>query len=83
MLGRRPITILYKIKMTVVTNENGQIDIFAQEPTMYITEEDKMRHEQLPYAERAEIANSRLAMLGMVFAIFSYALTGKLFFGLY
>lgn len=69
--------------MTVVTNENGQIDIFATEPTMYITEEDQMKHDEMTYAERAEIANSRLAMLGMVFAIVSYALTGKLFFGLY
>lgn len=69
--------------MTVVTNEHGQMNVFAKEPTMYITEEDQMQHDEMTYAERAEIANSRLAMLGVVFALVSYALTGKLFFGLY
>lgn len=83
MLGRRPITILYKIKMTVVTNEHGQTNVFAKEPTMYITEEDKMRHEQLPYAERAEILNAQWAIIGVIAGIISYAATGKLFFGLY
>ena len=42
-----------------------------------------MEHNEMTHAERAEIANSRLAMLGMVFALASYALTGKLFFGIY
>jgi hypothetical protein len=69
--------------MTIVTNEHGQSNIFAKEPKMYITEEDKMKHEQMPYAERAELSNSRFAMLGMVMGLLSYALTGNLFFGLY
>jgi hypothetical protein len=69
--------------MTIVTNEHGQNDMFAKEPTMYITEKDLMDHEEMTYAERAELANSRLSMLGMGFAFLSYALTGKLFFGLY
>jgi hypothetical protein len=52
--------------MTVTTNERGQMNMFAKEP----------------YAERAERLNGRTAMIGFVSAIISYALTGKLFFGI-
>jgi len=34
-----------------------------------------------PYAEKAEKMNGRWAMLGIVAGAISYALTGKLFFG--
>lgn len=69
--------------MTVTTNEKGQMNLFAKEPTMYITEEDMARHEEQTYAEKAELRNSRWAMLGVIAGFVSYALTGNLFFGLY
>lgn len=69
--------------MTISTNEQGQQNVFAKEPTMYISEEDMARYEEQTYAERAELANSRTAMVGVVLGLISYALTGKLFFGLY
>ena len=69
--------------MTVTKNEHGQMNMFAKEPTMYITEEDMARYEEQTYAEKAEIWNSRAVMLGIVAGLLSYVLTGKLFFGLY
>tara|TARA_R110000868_G_scaffold50804_1_gene161806 strand:+ start:5130 stop:5339 length:210 start_codon:yes stop_codon:yes gene_type:complete len=69
--------------MTVTTSDRGQQNVFAKEPTMYITEEDMEQYQQQTYAERAELANSHWAMLGVVAGLISYALTGNLFFGLY
>jgi hypothetical protein len=69
--------------MTIITNEHGQQNMFAKEPLMYISEEDMARYEEQTHAERAEIANSHWAMIGIVAGLISYALTGKLFFGLY
>ena len=51
---------------------------FAKEPTMYMDP-----NYTVSYNERAELLNGRLAMLGFVAAIISYAVTGKLFFGVY
>jgi hypothetical protein len=68
--------------MTVTTNERGQMNMFAKEPSMYMTKEDLERYGIEPYAERAERLNGRTAMIGFVSAIISYALTGKLFFGI-
>jgi hypothetical protein len=67
--------------MTVVTNEHGQQNMFAKEPQMYISQTDAERHVVETYAERAELLNGRVAMMGFVAAIVSYALTGHLFFG--
>jgi hypothetical protein len=67
--------------MTVTTNERGQQNMFAKEPQMYVSQSDAERYVLESYAERAEVANSRWAMLGFVAAIVSYALTGHLFFG--
>lgn len=69
--------------MTVTKNEFGQMNMFAKEPTMYMTKEDIERYGFEPYAEKAEKMNSRAAMLGIVAGIVSYALTGKLFFGIF
>ena len=68
--------------MTVTKNEFGQMNMFAKEPSMYMTKEDLERYGIEPYAERAERLNGRTAMIGFVSAIISYALTGKLFFGI-
>jgi hypothetical protein len=69
--------------MTITTNERGEQNMFAKEPKMYITEKDMQQNEVETYAERAEIWNSRTAMIGVIAGLVSYALTGKLFFGIY
>jgi len=68
--------------MTVTKNEFGQVNMFAKEPSMYMTKEDLERYGIEPYAEKAEKANGRWAMLGIIAGIISYAITGKLFFGM-
>jgi hypothetical protein len=67
--------------MTVTKNEFGQMNMFAKEPSMYMTQEDLERYGIEPYAEKAEKMNGRAAMLGIIAGIISYALTGNLFFG--
>lgn len=67
--------------MTVVTNEHGQMNMFAKEPQMYVSQSDAERYALESHAERAERLNGRTAMLGFVAAIISYAFTGHLFFG--
>ena len=69
--------------MTVTTNERDQQNIWAKEMPMYITEEDMARYEEQTHAEKAELYNSRAAMLGVIAGFISYALTGKLFFGIF
>lgn len=68
--------------MTVTKNEFGQMNMWAKEPSMYMTKEDLDRYGIEPYAEKAEKMNGRWAMLGFIAAIVSYASTGKLFFGI-
>jgi hypothetical protein len=69
--------------MTTTKNEFGQMNMWAKEPAMYMTKEDLERYGIEPYAERAQRANSRWAMIGIVSGIISYAITGKLFFGVF
>jgi hypothetical protein len=68
--------------MTVTTNEFGQQNMFAKEPTMYISDEDAIKYDVMTHNERAELANGRWAMLGFITGLASYAITGNLFFGL-
>jgi len=68
--------------MTVTTNDRGQQNMWATEPTMYMTKESLDRYGIETYAERAEKLNGRAAMIGFVFAILLYSVTGNLFFGL-
>ena len=68
--------------MTVTTNEQGQQNLFAKEPSMYMTKDDLDRYGIEPYAEKAEKANGRWAMLGMIAGAISYGITGNLFFGI-
>jgi hypothetical protein len=67
--------------MTVTTDERGKQNLFAKEPEMYVSQTDAERYALESHAERAEVANSRWAMLGFVAGIISYAISGKLFFG--
>ena len=69
--------------MTVTKNEFGQMNMFAKEPTMWMSEEDIERYGFEPYAEKAEKANGRWAMIGIVAGLISYIGTGKLFFGIF
>lgn len=75
------VTIRNKTKMTVTKNEFGQMNMFAKEPTMWMSKEDIERYGFEPYAVKAEKMNGRWAMMGIVAGAISYALTGNLFFG--
>tara|TARA_B100000282_G_scaffold10922_1_gene7786 strand:+ start:276 stop:485 length:210 start_codon:yes stop_codon:yes gene_type:complete len=68
--------------MTVTTEDGGRQNLFAKEPQMYVSKTDAERYAYESYAERAEKLNGRVAMIGFFFAIFSYSLTGNLFFGM-
>ena len=67
---------------TVTTEDGGRTNLWATEPRMYISQTDAERYGYETYAEKAEKLNGRTAMIGFVFGVFSYALTGNLFFGL-
>jgi len=69
--------------MTVTKNEFGQMNMFAKEPTMWMSKEDIERYGFEPYAVKAEKANGRWAMVGIIAGALSYTLTGKLFFGIF
>jgi hypothetical protein len=69
--------------MTVTTDEFGKQNMFAKEPTMYISDEDAIKYGMMTYNERAELANGKFAMLGFIAGIVSYVATGKLFFGVF
>ena len=64
--------------MTVTTNERGQQNMFAKEPTMYYE-----NYGMYTPNEIKERTNGRWAMMGFVAALISYAATGKLFFGIF
>ena len=66
--------------MTVTTNDRGQQNMWATEPTMYMTKESLDRYGIETHAEKAEKLNGRTAMLGFVAAVISYATTGSVFF---
>jgi hypothetical protein len=66
--------------MTVTTNDRGQQNMFASEPTMYMSKEDLDRYGIETHAEKAEKLNGRTAMLGFAAAVISYTTTGSVFF---
>ena len=85
-----PLFLLYnsviirnKTKMTVTKNEFGQMNMWAKEPSMYMTKEDLERYGIEPYSEKAEKMNGRWAMVGIVAGFISYAITGNLYFGIF
>jgi|TARA_X000001388_G_C2123189_1_gene82203 hypothetical protein len=63
--------------MTVTTEDGNRQNLFAKEPKMYIDENS------IPHNEKAERLNGRLAMLGVIAAIGSYAVTGQLIPGFF
>ena len=67
--------------MTVTTNEYGQNNLFAKEPQMVV--EDYNRKGLFSPMQYKEMYNGRWAMMGVVSGFLSYAITGKLFFGIF
>ncbi len=67
--------------MTVTSNDQGQQNMWATEPTMYMTKESLDRYGIETHNEKAEKLNGRLAMIGFVAGVISYAATGNFFFG--
>ena len=65
--------------MTVTTNDRGQQNMWAVEPRMDVDPEAALETQW----ERAEKANGRWAMMGLVAGLISYAATGKFFFGIF
>ena len=63
--------------MTTITEDGNRQNIYAKEPKMYLDEG------HLPHNERAERLNGRLAMLGVIAAMGSYALTGQVIPGIW
>ena len=63
--------------MTVTTEDGNRQNLFAKEPPMEIMDVTETHN------ERAEKLNGRLAMLGVMAAIGSYALTGQLIPGIW
>ncbi len=63
--------------MTVTTNEHGQQNIWAREPQMTVMEVSETQ------GERAEKANGRWAMVGILGAFISYAFTGNIIPGVW
>ena len=68
--------------MTVPTNDQGQQNMWATEPAMYMTKEALDRYGIETHNEKAEKWNGRAAMVGIVFGLISYTFTGNFFFGL-
>ena len=64
--------------MTVTTNDRGQNNLFAKEPTMTFDEKYTVNHN-----EKAEMLNGRFAMMGIIAAFGAYALTGQIIPGIW
>lgn len=64
--------------MTVTTNERGQNNLFAKEPTMTFDEKYTVNHN-----EKAEMLNGRFAMMGIIAALGAYAMTGQIIPGIW
>ena len=72
------VIIRYKTQMTVTTNDRGQQNMWAKEPTMYYENYGMDTPNQVK-----EKYNGRWAMVGIIAGAISYAFTGKLFFGIF
>ena len=72
--------------MTVTTNEFGQQNMFAKEPSMYIDPkvEEQMQSDMYEtHNEKAEKLNGRFAMMGIIAALGAYAVTGQIIPGVW
>ena len=64
--------------MTTVTEQGNRLNLYAIEPKMSYIDEGS-----IPHNEKAERLNGRLAMLGVIAAMGSYAVTGQLIPGIW
>lgn len=69
--------LLLRNQMTLTSEDQGRLNLFAKEPPMEIMDITETHN------EKAERLNGRLAMLGMVAALGAYALTGQLIPGIW
>ena len=60
-----------------VTTEYGKQNMFAKEPPIELIQQEKTMNEQ------AELANGRWAMIGIIAALGSYAVTGQIIPGIF
>ena len=70
--------------MTVTKNEFGQQNMWATEPTMYMSKEDLDRYGIETYAEKAEKLNGRTAILmetSLIELLTYYVIAGALIIG--
>ena len=65
------VTFLYK-HMTTITEDGGRQNMFAKEPPIQLIQQDKTMN------ENAELQNGRWAMIGIVAALGTYAVTGQI-----
>ena len=63
--------------MSTVVEERGRLNLYAKEPPMEIMEVTETHN------EKAEKLNGRLAMLGVIAALGSYAITGQIIPGVW
>lgn len=75
------VTLRNKTRMTVTTNEHGQMNMFAKEPEMVYQEYN--RKGLMTPMQTTEMYNGRWAMVGIIAGLVSYIGTGKLFFGIF
>jgi len=62
--------------MTVTTDDRGKQNLFAKEPEMTYVENYGLQ----THNEKAEVLNSRFAMLGFAIGVISKITTGSFFF---
>jgi len=63
--------------MTTIVEERGRLNLYAKEPPMEIIDVYETHN------EKAEKLNGRLAMLGVIAALGSYAITGQIIPGVW
>ena len=66
-----------KLNMTVTTEDRGRQNVWAKEPRMEVMDV------AVTHNEKAEKLNGRLAMLGVIAALGSYAVTGQMIPGIW
>mgnify|MGYP005704497539 CR=1 FL=1 len=66
-----------KLNMTVTTEDRGRQNVWAKEPPMDVMDV------AVTHNEKAEKLNGRLAMLGVIAALGSYAVTGQMIPGIW
>ena len=63
--------------MTTITEDGGRFNVYAKEPPMEVIDVYETHN------EKAEKLNGRLAMLGVMAALGSYAITGQIIPGIW